>query len=70
VDPNLIEGRYVTHVVAGSRRLMPPFWSDMTLRRVGSTWRATMVTNALAHGRWPLVRLELNTDPNSEGSEQ
>lgn len=69
-DPSLIAGRYVTHVVAGSRRLMPPFWSDMTLRRVGSTWRATMVTNALAHSRWPLVRLELNTDPNSEGSEQ
>ncbi|MEI6099868.1 MAG: hypothetical protein WCS20_16560 [Alphaproteobacteria bacterium] len=70
VDPSLIAGRYVTHRIAGSRRLMPPFWSDMTLPRVGGTWRATLVTNALAHSRWPLVRLELNTDSNSEGSEE
>lgn len=70
LDRTLIAGRYVTHLIAGSHRLMPPFWSDMTLRLVGNTWRAASVTNALANSRWPLVRLELNPGPNLEGSKE
>ena len=70
LDRSLIAGSYVTHLIAGSHRLMPPFWSEMTLRLVGNTWRAASVTNGLANSRWPLVRLELNTDSPLEGSNE
>ena len=70
LDRALIAGRYITHLIAGSHRLMPPFWSEMTLRLVDNTWHAAAVTNGLANSRWPLVRLELNTDSALEGSNE
>jgi hypothetical protein len=67
LDRSLISGRYVTHLIADSHRLLPPFWSEMTLRLVGNSWRAASVTNALANSRWPLVRLELKPESPPEG---
>jgi hypothetical protein len=70
LDADLISGSYVTHLVAGGQRIMPPFRSQMTLRRVGGLWRAVSVTNALANSRWPLVRLALHPDTNPEGPKE
>jgi hypothetical protein len=67
LDQDLISGRYVSHLISGSHRLMPPFRSEMTLRRVGAQWCAVSVTNSLPNSRWPLVRLALNPDDPSEG---
>jgi hypothetical protein len=57
-------------VISGSHRLIPPFRSDMTLRLVGNRWRVASLTNGLANSRWPLMRLELPTDTNPEGSKE
>lgn len=65
LDPDLISGKYVSHILASGHRVLPPFRSQMTLRLVGNRWRAASVSNALANSRWPLVRLALHpeTDP-------
>ena len=70
LDRDLISGRYVSHVIAGSHRLIPPFRSEMTLRLVGNRWCAASITNALANSRWPLVRLEVKSDTIPEGPRQ
>lgn len=70
LDKSLISGRYVSHLIAGSHRLMPPFRSAITLRLVGNRWRAASITNSLVNSRWPLVRLEVNQDTIPEGSEE
>ena len=67
LDADLISGRYVSHLISGSHRLMPPFRSEMTLRLVGARWCAVSVTNSLPNSRWPLVQVALNPDDPSEG---
>jgi hypothetical protein len=52
-DETLIAGRYVTHLIAGSLRIIDPFHSQITLRHVDGRWRAASITNALANSRWP-----------------
>ena len=37
LDEALITGRYVTHMMAGAHRVMPPFRSQITLRSEAST---------------------------------
>lgn len=66
LEPSLISGKYVSHLISNGHRLMPPFLSQITLRLEGNRWRAASVSNALAYSRWPLVRLALHpeTDPN------
>jgi hypothetical protein len=67
LDKTLISGKYVSHLLAGGQRVMPPFKSQMTLRLVGNRWRAASVTNALANSRWPLVRLAVHPDEDPKG---
>lgn len=59
LDPELISGSYVSHVISGGNRVIAPYRSTITLRLVGNRWRAASVTNGLAKSRWPLMRLEL-----------
>ncbi len=70
LDPDLISGSYLSHIISNGNRVLLPFQSQMTLRLQGNRWRAASVTNALANSRWPLVRLALHpeTDPK-EGPE-
>ena len=63
LDPDLLSGSYVSHIIAEGHRVLKPFRSLMTLRLVGNRWRAVSVTNGLANSRWPLVRLELPPEP-------
>ncbi len=70
LDRDLISGLYVSHLIAGSQRLIPPFKSEITLRLVGNNWRTVSVTNTLANSRWPLVRLAVFPDTQSEGSSE
>lgn len=67
LDQDLIAGRYVSHVMAGAHRILPPFTSEMTLRRQGGVWRAVSITNALANSRWPFVGIHVaDTNPTAE----
>ena len=67
--PGLISGRYVTHVISASQRVVYPFRSHMTLRQFGANWRAVSVTNSLPNSRWPLVRLASDADEPPKGPE-
>ena len=67
LDKTLISGKYVSHLLAGGQRVMPPFKSQMTLRLVGIRWRAASVTNGLTNSRWPLVRLAVHPDEDPKG---
>ncbi|MGO4907751.1 hypothetical protein ACEN2J_05395 [Pseudorhodobacter sp. W20_MBD10_FR17] len=67
LDQDLITGRYVSHLMAGAHRILPPYTSQMTLRRHGGVWRAVSITNSLANSRWPFVGIQVaETDPTAE----
>ena len=63
----LLTGRYTSHLVAGDRRMIEPYASDITLRLVGNLWRATAISNSLINSRWPL--LTPSTDRSIKGPE-
>lgn len=67
MDEALITGRYVTHMMAGAHRVIPPFRSQITLRHEGGRWRATSITNALANSRWPLLLPVVSPNEDAEG---
>jgi len=68
MDPELISTRYVTHLIAGSLRVMEPFHSQITLRLIEGNWRAVSITNSLSNSRWPLdvLRQSDSTPPNPD----
>ena len=66
----LLSGSYISHLVSGGQRILPPFRSEMTLRLMGNRWRAVSVTNALTKSRWPLVRLQLHPDEDLKGPQE
>ncbi|MFN4129171.1 MAG: hypothetical protein ACK4GC_05075 [Paracoccaceae bacterium] len=70
LDPDLITGRYVTHLIAGGMRVLDPFQSQITLRLVDGGWRAASITNALAKSRWPLVLTSLTKTDLRKGPEE
>ena len=54
LSDTLISGRYVSHFIAGSHRIIPPFRSTITLRLIGNTWRAVAITNSISNMQWPI----------------
>ena len=54
LDESLISGRYVSHFIAGSHRIIPPFRSAITLRLIGNSWRAVAITNSISNMQWPI----------------
>ena len=44
--------------------------TQMALRPVGNRRRAASVSNALANGRWPLVRRQVHPDDDPKGPEE
>ncbi|MFN3721507.1 MAG: hypothetical protein ACK4VZ_00565 [Paracoccaceae bacterium] len=70
LDPDLLAGRYITHLIAGGMRVLDPFQSQITLRRVGDRWCAASITNALANSRWPLVLSSLAKTDLQKGPEE
>jgi hypothetical protein len=58
----LIAGRYITHILSNANRVVPPFRSQMILRRQGETWRAASIANALTNDQWPLRVPEVSKD--------
>ena len=50
----LISGRYITHMLSGALRVVPPYRSTITLRLTGNSWQAISVTNSLANMQWPI----------------
>lgn len=54
LSDTLISGRYVSHFMAGSHRIISPFRSTMTLRLIGNTWRAVAITNSISNMQWPI----------------
>ena len=67
LDEVLITGRYVTHMMAGAHRVIPPFRSQITLRHENGCWRAASITNSLANSRWPLILPVVTTQEDAEG---
>ncbi|MGQ0567720.1 MAG: hypothetical protein ACT4OK_22010 [Gemmobacter sp.] len=67
MDEALITGRYVTHMMAGAHRVIPPFRSQITLRHEDGRWRAASITNALANSRWPLILPIVAQDADAKG---
>ncbi|RGP39061.1 hypothetical protein [Pseudotabrizicola alkalilacus] len=55
LDPNLITGRYISHIISGGMRVFDPFPSQTTLRRIEDRWKAASISNAVAKARWPLL---------------
>lgn len=70
LDPELITGRYVSHLIAGGMRVMDPFHSQITLRLVDGRWCAASITNALANSRWPLSMPSLPKTDLRKGPEE
>ena len=54
ISDHLISGRYVSHFIAGTHRIIPPFRSTMTLRMIGNMWRAVAITNSISNMQWPI----------------
>jgi hypothetical protein len=54
LSDTLISGGYVSHFMAGSHRIIPPFRSAMTLRLTGNSWRAVAITNSISNMQWPI----------------
>lgn len=68
LDEVLLTGRYVTHMMAGAHRVIPPFRSQITLRLEDGRWRAASITNALANSRWPLLLPVVTTQEDAKGA--
>ncbi|MCX7889225.1 MAG: hypothetical protein N2422_05765 [Rhodobacteraceae bacterium] len=54
IEDGLIAGNYVTHMLSNAVRVVPPFASQITLRRGDGVWRAVSISNATANTRWPI----------------
>ena len=52
--PDLIAGRYVTNILRGTERVLPPFVSSMTLRRIDGDWRAVAVSSGMSNSEFPI----------------
>lgn len=70
LDKALLSGKYVSHLLAGGQRVMPPFKSQITLRLVGNQWRSASVSNVLAQSRWPFVRLAVHPEDDPKGQKE
>lgn len=70
LDPDLITGRYITHLISGGMRVLDPFQSQITLRHTEGRWQAASITNALANSRWPFLISSLGTTDPSKGPEE
>ncbi|QYK42882.1 MAG: hypothetical protein KF887_07210 [Paracoccaceae bacterium] len=68
LDDILLNGRYITHMMAGGHRVLPPFRSQITLRFEDGRWRGASISNALANSRWPIVVPALSPTPDPKGS--
>ena len=62
-DQTGINACYVTHLMSGSRRIMDPLRSTISLRLEGNHWRAASITNSVPNSRWPLLMPKLGQDP-------
>jgi len=51
--PNLITGRYETHILRAGQRIYGPHQAAMTLRREHGSWKASGLVNPAFEERWP-----------------
>lgn len=70
LDQGLISGRYTSHLLAGSHRIVPPFRSSITLRLSGNRWRAASISNVLVNAEWPLLMPRVAPDLPLKGTEE
>jgi hypothetical protein len=55
LEPELLTGRYITHLLSGGHRLVAPYRSQMTLRLEGGVWQVAAISNAMALTHWTSV---------------
>lgn len=70
LDQGLISGRYTTHLLSGSHRIIPPYRSSITLRLAGNHWRAASISNDLVNTHWPLHLPQVGEDLLLKGTEE
>ncbi len=69
LDPQLINGSYVTHMMAGALRIAPPFASQIVLRQdAGGRWRGASIANAVKNATWPIHSVSVATDSDRSES--
>lgn len=54
LSDDLLSGSYVSHLLSDHVRVIPPFRSQITLRRTDGSWCCVAITNALSNARWPI----------------
>ena len=67
IDDEMISGSYVTHMLKDGKRVVPPFKSQITLRRVDGVWQGASISNSLKNARWPVLMPNPADDPTEEG---
>lgn len=64
VEDGLISGHYTTHFLSHSQRIVPPFPSQMVLRRTSAgVWQAASITNGLKASSWPVYSVQSTEGP-------
>lgn len=70
LDKGLISGRYTSHFLAGTHRIIPPFRSSITLRLKGNRWCAAAISNSLTNANWPVQVPKVGPDLPPKGTEE
>jgi len=53
-DHGLRSDHSIRRILSGGRRILPPFRSQIALRRQGGLWRAATITASINTSRWPV----------------
>lgn len=61
LSPELMSGRYETHVLSGGKRIYGPFRSSMALRLEGETWKAAVILSPVHGAHWPINAIRPET---------
>ncbi|MGV6812638.1 MAG: hypothetical protein ACWA47_10355 [Brevirhabdus sp.] len=60
--PNLITGRYETHVLSGGSRVFGPFQSSASLIRTEQGWKLNSLVNPVNGDAWPTGGIAAGTE--------
>lgn len=55
-------GVYETNLLNRGTRVVPSFYSQICLRRIDGTWKATMIRNTTSDTRWPILIPKVDPD--------
>ena len=59
--PNLLTGRYETHILRSGQRIFGPHLSALTLRKDPDGWKVTSLVNPVFHKNWVIKSYSAST---------